>query len=51
MKTYQCTLTIKYHVQAVDENDAVDMLADIIRYDWLNHLDDGELTVISDEEV
>ena len=43
MKHYKFTHTISYELEAEDEDDAIDQLADLIKRDWLDYIDSGEL--------
>jgi hypothetical protein len=43
---YRFTHLIEYTVDAEDEDDAVTQIADLIRRDWIDYLDSGELVCL-----
>ena len=49
MPKYKFTCELEYDFEADDEADAIYVLADIIRRDWMGYIDEGELKLITEE--
>jgi len=49
VKKYKFTYTLEYEVEAEDEQDAIYALADLVKRDWPEYLNEGELTEINEE--
>ena len=46
MNIYQFEYTIIYNIKADNEDDAIERIADLIKDDWPDYLDEGELIVL-----
>jgi len=44
---YKWELTIGYELEAESEEDAIAVVIDLIKQDWIDFADDGELTTSS----
>jgi hypothetical protein len=45
MKSFHFSHTIEYEVEAEDEEDAIYQITDLIRRDWPEYIDNGNITV------
>ena len=46
MKHYKFELTFGYELDAESEDDAINEVADLIRHDWQEFIDEGDLTEV-----
>lgn len=49
MKKYRFSYRIEYEVEGEDEQDAVNALADLLKRDWPEYLNEGELIEVKEE--